>query len=192
MAENLELGEGDVGRDLHRVEAVVPLVANITHGVTDWKERECRLGIAQNDRGTPRSAPGRPAPSTHNSRFLCSRAACPWESTAGPSDTRPLWLTWKRRISRDNITRRPPVHTLGKLASVRVCVSRKRFLLLFLCVSKGYGGYKVGPPMVRGIWVLVHTTKVKNTLHDVLHYILYTNTGMHNSKARCGDRERVA
>ncbi len=37
MAEHFELGQRHVAGDLDRVETVVPLVADITHGVTDWK-----------------------------------------------------------------------------------------------------------------------------------------------------------
>ena len=81
---HLKLWQRHIPRHLYGVEPVVPLVTNITHRITNWKQTESGWG-------------GQAFRWTYSFLSQCSTIGCPWGSIGGPWDRMLWWWVWKQK-----------------------------------------------------------------------------------------------
>ena len=81
---HLKLWQRHIPRHLYGVEPVVPLVTNITHRITNWKQTESGWG-------------GQALRWTYSFLSQCSTIGCPWGSIGGPWDRMLWWWVWKQK-----------------------------------------------------------------------------------------------
>ena len=81
---HLKLWQRHIPRHLYGVEPVVPLVTNITHRITNWKQ-------------TGSGWVGQALRWTYSFLSQCSTTGCPWGSIGGPWDRMLWWWVWKQK-----------------------------------------------------------------------------------------------